>query len=574
MDAEREMMQKLPGKKRDRLIAGIYGLGLSLSWLLGRVLERNGALAKPCFPELVLFVFGWLLASSGAFFLWRWLDRKRGNHRVEDAVSGKREKRPVFLSWVLLMLTDLISLLAVYPGFFVYDASEELAMVQTRCFTTHHPLLHVLLLGGVILAMHKVIGSYNAGIFVYLLLQMAVMNAAFVFLLQDMKRRHAGRGIRIFGLLWYALCPVVTMFVLCSCKDGLFAAALLLMTVFLRRILEESSGCGGDSGKAEQTGRADRTGFVLSAMFMMLLRNNGVYAYAVFLVLLVPAVLFSRFRGRKKRGQSAGDSGRNGDLWKRAILFVLPILLYAGGSKGLAGLVHATSEESQEILTVPIMQLARVWNAEPESFSLEEKEAMELLMDSPDAWELYNPVLSDQVKLHFDSAAYRQDRGAFWRLWFSKGLRHPASYLNAWLMTSYGFYAPGAVIDCYRGNTVYTFTYGDSSYFGYETEQPGIRESRLPVLDSWYRFLSLDERAQKLLLPGVLLSPGVMAWLFFLVLFDLWRRKEGKALLSLLPVFLVWLTVLLGPCTLPRYVVYLWIGLPCFLTELVTFESE
>ena len=58
MDAEREMMQKLPGKKRDRLIAGIYGLGLSLSWLLGRVLERNGALAKPRFPELVLFVFG------------------------------------------------------------------------------------------------------------------------------------------------------------------------------------------------------------------------------------------------------------------------------------------------------------------------------------------------------------------------------------------------------------------------------------------------------------------------------------------------------------------------------------
>ena len=572
---ERKMMQKLPGKKRDSLIAGIYGLGLSLSLLLGRVLERNGALAKPRASELVLFAFGWLLASPGAFFLWRWLDRKRGgDHRTEDAVSGKRKKRPVFLSWVLLMLTDLISLLAVYPGFFVYDASEELAMVQTRCFTTHHPLLHVLLLGGVILAVHKVIGSYNAGIFVYLLLQMAVMNAAFVFLLQDMKRRHAGRGLRIFGLLWYALCPVVTMFVLCSCKDGLFAAALLLMTVFLRRILEQSFGSGEHSEGAENSGRADRTGFVLSAMFMMLLRNNGVYAYAVFLMLLVPAVLFSRSRGRKKQDRSAGDSGRNGELWKRAVLFALPLLLYAGGSKGLAGLVHATSEESQEILTVPIMQLARVWNAEPESFSSEEKEAMELLMDSPDAWELYNPVLSDQVKLHFDSAAYRQDRGVFWRLWLSKGLRHPASYLNAWLMTSYGFYAPGAVIDCYRGNTVYTFTYGDSSYFGYETEQPGIRESRLPVLDSWYRFLSLDERAQKSILPGVILSPGAMAWLFFLVLFDLWRRKEGKALLSLLPVFLVWLTVLLGPCTLPRYVVYLWIGLPCFFTELVTFESE
>lgn len=80
------MMQKLPGKKRDRMIAGIYGLGLSLSLLLGRVLERNGALAKPRASELVLFAFGWLLASSGAFFLWRWT--------AEEKITGRKMLLP------------------------------------------------------------------------------------------------------------------------------------------------------------------------------------------------------------------------------------------------------------------------------------------------------------------------------------------------------------------------------------------------------------------------------------------------------------------------------------------------
>ena len=32
-----------------------------------------------------------------------------------------------------------------------------------------------------------------------------------------------------------------------------------------------------------------------------------------------------------------------------------------------------------------------------------------------------------------------------------------------------------------------------------------------------------------------------------------------------LPVFLLWLTVLLGPTYLPRYVLFLWYGLPLFL---------
>lgn len=32
-----------------------------------------------------------------------------------------------------------------------------------------------------------------------------------------------------------------------------------------------------------------------------------------------------------------------------------------------------------------------------------------------------------------------------------------------------------------------------------------------------------------------------------------------------LPIFLLWLTVLLGPTYLPRYVLFLWYALPLFL---------
>lgn len=599
------------GRTRNRILAALYGLCFAAACLVGGMLEKNGCLGRPSAKDLLPAAGAGLLSAAACLLFWRWEDERSEEALEEAAVSKVSDEQKgasssaashscrdalvhaasrtadlhsaarCLAAWGLLMAVDLVSLLAVYPGFFVYDAAEELAMVQSRSFTAHHPLLHVLLLGGTILAAHKVTGSYNAGMFLWSVLQMAVINAVFVFVLRELKKRSCRKGFRIFSLLWYALCPVITMFVLCSCKDGLFSAALLMMTVLLRRILT------GETGETKREKKFTFTGFVLSGTLMMLLRNNGVYAYAVFLaVLFAGKGILRRQRGEcrnlppkreKAEEKETGETGAR--LWRKAaertsgrrilgqaVLFLLPLFLYAGSSQLLVRATGAATGESQEILTVPIMQLARVWNASPEDFTEEEMQTMEAFMEPSDGWEAYNPVLSDQVKLHFNNEYYRDNKSDFWKLWLAKGREHPAAYLNAWLMTSYGFWTPGAVIDCYKGNTVYTFTYGDSSYFGYETELPGVRTSKIPVLDAWYRFLSLDVRAQKLPLPGILLSCGVMAWIFFFALTDLFRKRAFGELASLLPVLLVWMTVLLGPCTLPRYVVYLWFGLPCFLS--------
>ena len=641
-------------RRKDLFLAVIYGGCLSAALLLGNMLKTKGALSAVSGQELLWFILRWMIFAALAMLAWYGMEQ--GSTGADpETVSVTKGRRNILRRsltgrwrwlgvWLVFFLIQLVSLLAVYPGFFVYDAAEELAMVETRTFSTHHPLLHVLLLGGSILAVHKVTGSYNLGIFCYMLFQMAVMDAVFAALIREMEHgkivmrgsvsgeagaangegtpaeeqgtagaKCSGKwsGIQIFGILWLAFCPVVTMFVLCSCKDGLFAAALLMMTMYLKRILcgrawGTAQGANDESAKEVQSqSRRDRIGFVVSGTLMMLLRNNGVYAYAVFVVIIGAAGLV-----RWIRSAMASHEGNNvkENLQVRnrketrikasaIVFFLLPLLLYLGCSQGLAAATHADSSESQEILTVPIMQLARVWNAEPDSFSKEEKALMYELMASEEqtvdsestdsesaadsdtgtetlGWEYYNPVLSDQVKLRFRSDVYRSNRGAFWRMWLRQGLQHPAGYLNAWLMTSYGFWAPNAVVNCYRGNTVYTFTYGDSSYFGYETELPGERRSLLPVLDGWYLFLSLDVRAQEIPVLRWILSPGAMAFVYLFCLLTLLRKRQRRIMLAWMPLGLVWLTVLLGPCTLPRYVVYLWIGIPSIVSDAVGVSEQ
>lgn len=231
---------------------------------------------------------------------------------------------------------------------------------------------------------------------------------------------------------------------------------------------------------------------------------------------------------------------------------------------GLKLTLHADDSEYQELLTVPIQQLARTCKYAPEAFSEEDMEILHEVLDE-EVLSLYTPRLSDPVKYRFDNAAFGQDKGRYAKLWLRVGMKKPLIYLNAWLMTSYGFWYPDTVINVYGGNTVFTFTYKDNSYFGYEVEQPGVRESKIPWLDEVYRKLSLEVWKEKAPVISWLFSPGAMFWLYAFLFAWLLNNRRYELLYPFLPIFLIWLTVLLGPTYLPRYVLFFWYCLPLFL---------
>lgn len=253
------------------------------------------------------------------------------------------------------------------------------------------------------------------------------------------------------------------------------------------------------------------------------------------------------------------------------VIGVFLFFLYIGINQGLAAVTHAEASEHQEMLTVPIMQLARTCAYEPDSLTDGQKETLYHYLPK-EAISHYTPKISDGVKLSFDNTAYEQDKAGFWRLWAQVGAEHPFSYLNAWLMTSYGFWYPDTVIDVYRGNTVFTYTYEDSSYFGYEVEEPGTRESKLSWLNEFYRKMSLELFQQKVPLLSMLFSPGFLFWcMMFGLGFLLNRREKGRSMEAVLPFvlpLLVFLTFLLGPTYLVRYVVFWWVLVPLLAIEI------
>ncbi len=500
------------------------------TWLIPLVM---GCILTP----VLAAIFAWAGTGAG--------NRSRGRNQIQEKWESIRIvgwwRKQSFSTQLLLRAVALFAcwfpvFLAVYPGFFAYDAAAELDEVVTGGYVTRHPLLHVLLLGKTVAKFHELTGSYNTGIVVYVVTQMTVMALLFSWVLEKLKKFGSGTVIGIISFLFLGFFPVIPMYALCTSKDTPYTAGMLAVLIILTDLCRGKKAFWSSPGKVLGLGAA--------LLVMAVFRSNGV---GVFL-LMVPVLLWLAGKGFRRR---------------MAAVAAVVLAAYFGLQAGLNAALHPENTDAMEGFTVPIQQLARAWNYNPEIFSEQDKtELFEIFRE--DAMEMYNPKLSDLVKSRFSTKVFAQDPEKYASLWARIGMRAPATYLNAWLMTSYGFWYPNTVIDVYNGN----LNYSESSYFSCETEAPGERHSYFPWLERQYEKISWEKEIHETPVISWLFSPGALCWVWILgglCLIAVGKKREAAALL---PVYFNFLTVLIGPTYLVRYVLIFWFGLPVLLSIL------
>lgn len=539
-----KVCQRMP--KRDwkkSVFAIVYSLALAFALTVGKQLEIIENLNVGKIEIWLNILILCLYFMPFIIVLWEWLDVVWKNDRGE-AVNKKIGIKEFLVQWIVIFLCWMPVFLAFYPGAFVYDAYDEYMQVANGAFTTHHPLAHVLLLGGFVYVGNAIWNSYNIGIALYTLCQMVFLSGVFSYTISYIKKKINCKYIIGGMLAFYGLFPVIPMYAVCSSKDAIFTGAFLVVVIKVLQLFENQEEFYKNKGNVFIS--------VLAAVVMMLFRNNGMYAYVVWGIIAVIAC----FLMKKNRV----------NVLRLAIILLTSIILSVGCSKVLAVCTKADNSESQEIMTVPIQQMVRTYIYSPDTYTEEEKEMLFEIIPEEDM-HLYNARLSDLVKSKFRNQIFNQDKMKYLGLWAKIGMRKPMIYLNAWFMTSYGYWYPDAVINVYSGNTVYTFTYQDSSYFGFETEYPGVRESKFPWLEEQYRKMSLELYQQKV--PGIsmLFSPGFLFWVFMFALCFLMQKARWDRVISLTVILMLWLTAVLGPTYLVRYVLILWFALPVIIFE-------
>ena len=458
-------------------------------------------------------------------------------------MDTKTKKKTFFIYQALLFLGTIPTWLAAWPGFFCYDAQAESYEVMTYKFSNRHPIIHELILGNVLRLGNRLFGSYNAGIVIYVFVQMIIMTAIFAYLLLTLKECKVRKiGIILSGL-FLSIFPPVSIYTVCTVKDVLFSGGVVLLFTIALRIEKKLNDI-----KDKKTLLLIFSAVLLICFF----RNNGVYALILFALI---ALLFHK-------------------SFRRALIpIVTGIVLYFVITESLVAALSAKTWEIKELLSVPIQQLARVYVEDRDAYSEKDLEVLYELIPAV-ILERYNPDSADDVKVNFLEDNYKADKGKFISLWWRTMLKSPGEYAKAfWYMIDSYFY-PGAPVVGYEGRQVGEMVYGESAYFQFEIEYPCFSNTLFPAYHSMLKSMSLDIRWQQIPVLSLFLSPASYMWIYLIsFILHIISKKKDRVLRYLIPLPIL-LTVMFGAMALVRYVLYLYLLAPLFIYDIICSISE
>ncbi|MDR1441107.1 MAG: DUF6020 family protein [Bifidobacteriaceae bacterium] len=418
--------------------------------------------------------------------------------------------------------------LAVYPGFFAYDANTELNYVLDHSINSHHPPLHVWILGYGVKWLHSLTGQWNYAIAIWILIQAALVAVCFAWSLGKLEGWGSRRWVIRVAWAYYALFPTVAMFALCSTKDTLYSAALLV--AFMLFV---------DLGKGRQGWRFYLAVGLVSAA-VLLLRLNAIWAFVPF-----AAICVAVSRGRRL-----------------ALCLVLgvPVLVTLFATEVLyPKILHYGTPSFAVKLAVPAQQMARLYGASGDGLTAAERQAVERWFPNLPGHPNYVPFNGDPTKGVIDGDAIEREPLRFVKDWVRLGLDHPAVYVNAALANTYQGWYPGAAITGYNyaAGPLYNYSLSGTSYFIFKTESPGEMSSSsvLAPVRNFYKGISHSYALSSVPVVSWMFSPGALIMLMVAVL-ALAMRRRGPGRAMFLPVLLLGLmmgTIYLGPVMLVRY---------------------
>ncbi len=437
--------------------------------------------------------------------------------------QGFFAKKPFLKSFVILSAVYGVVVLISYPGTLCWDVIGQIEQVTKEIgYSTHHPLVHTFLVGGLTQMGYSLFGSYEMGLFVYMLVQMFMFVAAFSATIAVLSKRGLKQRYLAILLALYCITPLYSNIVSVAIKDVPFVAFVIGYFICYIMLLE-------------RPGKIKDVKFLAIYVFLqlgvILFRNNG-------LALVVLSGLGAFIYFFKKYN------------WKERVVYLLSSFVVSLAVSKLIlfvliGLTNATEGSSGEMLSIPFQQTARYLQLYQTEISEGEREAIEAVLGPVEVVAAeYNPVIADDVKALFDRSADTSEIIDYLVAWAKGFFKHPGVYFDAFFAHIYGWFTPG-VSNAIRYETTYT-----------DIAQQGLFKDAGKYLIFLYRF------ANRIPFLGILENIGAYVWGLFFLIFYAKRNKKTDIMYGSIPLVVSLLVCMASPCFIshPRY------GMPIMAT--------
>lgn len=422
----------------------------------------------------------------------------------------------------ILLISWIPVFLAYYPGIFAYDVHTQVTQMNTGEYTTHHPLLHTLLLQ-LFYRMGENFGSYNLGVVAYVVFQTILVAMSISYAILYLYEKGVNKTVRRILVAFFALCPVNSILAISVTKDILFSAAMLFFIIQLLRFIEE-----------EKRRESIPCTIVLFAtgVVTFLMRNNARYVLLVWTILWTIYILRSKW---EKTGKIV------------AVLLMVGILMI--GKVADTGMIKALDAEEgsiNEALSLPIAQISRCYFFKSAEIDMTLQNEFEVLNLTPGDYGL--PVI-DIAKGKIQIEGQEE---LFFNVWKKLLKTYPTIYMDSLLYLHQGDWSLDDISTAHvygasmELRTGYLLT-GTAGGYGVE------HKSLFPALENLYEEWFSGNGYQDILVFFNLFTPALYFWLLLVCLLHAFLTGNKKVLLVGSLLVLYYGTVLLGPCTLIRY---------------------
>lgn len=420
-------------------------------------------------------------------------------------------KKVYLLCWFVIFVSYIPVLMAFYPGIVTYDIWDQAMQILSGEYNLKHPLVHTAFMGIIFKTVYGMTGDWNIGVVVHSIIQMLIMTGIYSYISIWIYKQSKSRLLLILSVLFYIFFPLHSLYAIVTTKDVLFSAIVALVVIKLMEY--------------------DKNTFSFSVLFfiMLIFRNNAVYASILFL----PALILYNKKGRKK-----------------AFFILFALILLFPYNYILHNFVHATDGPKSEMYSVPAQQIARVYNLYNDDLSeMEKADLEELIRDGADTFSRYESRKADVIKERVNQDVLESNVGKYLGIWASLGLRHPGVYLDAWMSLINGFF-------CFDDKIPDSQTY--RTYLEircYAPDEMGLHFSSKNIkLFDLYDSLFREGTCQKFPFLSIICQPAFYDWTLILSLAYIWQKKRYYLMPPLLLLLAIFVTFLLGPVAIFRYI--------------------
>ncbi|REG08721.1 hypothetical protein DFR64_2096 [Pelolinea submarina] len=269
---------------------------------------------KPPLFSQIPFVFSFIILST---YLLLNLFTLLCSYRIKTA-NENAPRRNDFLLGIPLLVTSGLVLLTFWPGMMTNDSINQWKEVVTGNYTDLNPILHTLLLSGLV----KI--AYSPA--VVAIFQIAVFYLVLVFGFGTLRRRGVSTPFLVVLSLIFALWPFNSLMVNILWKDILYSLALLLLFIFLL----EAAWTNGNLLE-------NKKNYLLlgiTAFMVATIRHNGFPV--AFIVLGILPLVYKKY-------------------WKGLLVTLLFVLLVWAGVKGPLKSRVSTTENNTNALNLTLL---------------------------------------------------------------------------------------------------------------------------------------------------------------------------------------------------------------------------